>query len=57
MSDADQARLDQAKKSLVAAAKAVQKEKDDAKAQYEEEKEMGMVSENGSLSEWCENDR
>ncbi|KAH7174777.1 uncharacterized protein B0J16DRAFT_324234 [Fusarium flagelliforme] len=53
MSDQDQARLNQAKESLLAAGKQAQKEKDAAKADYEKEKEYGMVSDDQPLAQWC----
>ncbi|CAG7564343.1 unnamed protein product [Fusarium equiseti] len=52
MSDQDQARLNQAKESLLAAGKQAQKDKDAAKADYEKEKEYGMVSDDQALAQW-----
>ena len=53
MSAQDQAILEQVKKSLLSAGKQAKKEKVTAKAEYEENKDMGLVSDDQSLSQWC----
>ena len=53
MSEESQLRISQAKKSLLAAGKKAQEEKDAAKAAYQSEKDMDIVSESQSAGEWA----